>query len=154
METTSQRPAAAATTTVKLLRKNSLHQYLLISWETFLPPLSSLGYPPGTEVWIGANDLAFAGRLVWTDGREVGPYENLHETAYVAATAASRRCLVASLADGRWRRRDCADVTGASVEGRGDPAGPGGEGATEEPPAPTPTAFIAERSERHLLLGG
>ena len=37
------------------------------------------GYPPGTETWLGANDLALPGRLVWTDGRQVGEYTNFDD---------------------------------------------------------------------------
>ena len=90
--------------------------------------MSYTGYPEGTQLWIGANDLAHSGHLVWSDGERVSGYNNLAADEPGSSAGLGGRCLAVGLADLKWRREQCSDRRGAQ------------------------RAFVAERSEALMSL--
>jgi hypothetical protein len=58
------------------------------------------GYPAGTRVWIGGNDLAKSGHWVWSRGQPISGFTNW-------ASTASGDCMEIILPNTGWHATHC-----------------------------------------------
>ena len=87
----------------------------------FLLQTSKPGYPTGTHLWIGGNDIAHPGEWVWSRGDPIDDFNDWIGDADVGD------CLEVVTPSPRWRVAHCNDKM---TDNR---------------------AFVAERSELNLL---